>query len=224
MRSFVAEVGTGGSSHGSAAASSPITVALCEGHGVFRRRLMIDIERDGDITVIADADLPSGLGPILASVLPSVMTVDMSAPYDDVASPIRTMRSTDGIQRLVRALPAVPVLALAGPADDPALALIAGAQGAIPKSDALRSGRDAIRELVAGSMVIDRRAARSLSAMIENDLDRCGLNRQHVEILHQVSSGRSLLELARFFRTEVEVLQQRLEQVVLALRASRSPS
>lgn len=184
---------------------------------------MIDFESDGDITVIADADLPSGLGPILGSVLPSVMTVDMSAPYDDVASPIRTMRATDGIQRLVKALPAVPVLALAGPNDDPALALIAGAQGALPKSDALRNGRDAIRGLVCGSMVIDRRAARSLSEMIEGDLDRCGLNRQHVEILHQVSSGRSLLELARFFRTDTEVLQQRLEQVVVALRARNNP-
>lgn len=224
MRSFVAEVGTGGPSSGSAAASAPITVALCEGHGVFRRRLLIDFERDGDISVIADAELPSGLGPILGSVLPSLMTVDMSAPYDDVASPIRTMRATDGIQRLVKALPAVPVLALAGPTDDPALALIAGARGAIPKSDALRSGRDTIRTLVGGSMVIDRRAARSLSAMIENDLDRCGLNRLHVEILHQVSSGRSLLELARFFRTDIDVLQERLEQVVLSLRSCADQS
>lgn len=218
MRSFVAEVGTGGSPD-DAAEISPITVALCEGHGVLRRRLMLALERDGDIAVIAEAELPSGLGSIIGSVKPGVLMVDMCAPYDDIAAPLRKMRSADGIKRLVEALPSVPVLALAGPTDDPAIALLAGASAAMPKTDALRRGNHAVRTLARGAVAIDRRAARSLSAMIEKDIDRCGLNQHHVEILHQVSSGRSLLELARFFRVDVPTLEGRLEEVVSATRA-----
>ena len=78
-------VGASGSSSGSSPVS-PITVALCEGHGVLRRRLMVSLEREGDISVIAEAVLPSELGPVVGTITPTVLTVDMSAPTISVSS------------------------------------------------------------------------------------------------------------------------------------------
>lgn len=217
MRTLVDDAGIGAPG----TREAPIAVALCEGHSVLRRRLLMSLEHDGDIAVIAEAELPGGLGSIIGTVSPQVMTVDMCAPYDDTPAPIRSRRATEGIERLVSAMSHVPVVALSGPTDDPALALLAGARGALPKTDAVRRGRDVVRSVAAGRLVVDRRAARSLSAMIERDHDRCGLNQHHVEVLHQVSSGRSLLELARFFRSDVPVLESKLEEIVAAVRHSR---
>ncbi len=198
-----------------------IAVAVSEGHGIFRRRLLVHLEGEGDIAVVAESSVPNELGSILSSVTPHVLAVDLSAPHDDVPAPVRAARSLDGIERLVAAMPAVKVLALAGPNDDAAAALVAGAHGSITKTAALRHGRDAVRTLAGGELLVDRRAARSLAAIIDREPDQFGLNKHHVEVLHQVSSGRSLLELARFFRTEVASLQAMLEEIVRTLRSLR---
>ncbi len=197
-----------------------IAVAVSEGHDVFRRRLLVHLEAEGDIAVVAESSVPGELSSILSTVTPHVMAVDLSTPHDDVPAPVRANRSLDGVARLVQAMPTVKVLALAGPNDDAAAALLAGADGSITKTAALRHGRDAIRTLSQGELLVDRRAARSLAALIDREPDAHGLNRHHVEVLHQVSSGRSLLELARFFRTEIPELQAMLEEIVRTLRAA----
>lgn len=201
--------------HSAEIASGSIHVALCDGHGVYRRRLMIALEHDEAIAVVADAAVPGALGPVLAEVTPHVLIVDLAAPDGD---------PVDGIQRLSAAMPGTAVLALAGPSDDPAPALIAGAAGSLTKTEALRRGSEVVRHLAAGHVYVDRRAASSLSRLVERHENFPGLSKHHVEVLHQISAGRTLRELGPFFRCSTEELERDVLLILDVLRRDRANS
>ncbi len=185
-----------------------LRVALCDGHGVYRRRLMMALEADSAIAVIADAAVPRDLGSILADVDPDVLIVDLASPD---GSPL------EGIRRLCAVMPNTAILALAGPGNEPAPALVAGARGAVTKTEAIRRGPDVVRRLAAGGLYLDRRAARSLGTMIEDHEHLPGVSSHHLELLHQMSAGRTTRELGPFFKSSAERLDEDLETIVSVL-------
>ncbi len=188
----------------------PLRVALCDGHGVFRRRLLIALEHDPDVAVVAEADVPGALGSALVDAPADVLVVDLASPDGD---------PVDGIRRLSSALPDVAILGLAGPGDDAVPALLAGAAGAMTKTAALRRGAGAIREVAAGNVFVDRRAAQFLARRVEDHERLDGLNSHHLELLYQLSAGRSIRELGPFFRSDAIRLQADLRRVIDVLRA-----
>ena len=182
---------------------------------MFRRELLVSLEKDPIIHVIAEADVPGHLGPVVAEHPPRVLCLDLTPPLGD---------PVDGVRRLREAMPLTSILVLVGPEDDPTEALLAGASGAVEKNTALGEAPAIIHALAAGHVYLDAPAARSLLdlATAEDGSEGAEVGRlspAQTELLHQLASGRDPEELAAFFQSEASILYQRLWETLSALRS-----
>ena len=167
---------------------NPVTVALCDDHEVYRRELLTALESDADIQVIAESDLPGGLGPIVTEIPPKVIVVDMT--------PAKSGNPIEIIQNLAQRMPDVSILAIGGPNDDLAAALIAGALGAIDKNTALSMGSFVVHALSARKLFIDQRAARALLRTIHDHPRRTEIPQGQVDLVDELANVETIADLA----------------------------
>jgi DNA-binding NarL/FixJ family response regulator len=173
---------------------------------------MTALESDTDIVVVAEAELPGGLGPVVTDHPPDVVVVDMTPSKGDPVEIIKTLRMR---------MPESPVLAVGGPNDDLATALLAGALGAVDKNTALKMGGLIVHALAAGKLFVDRRAAQSLLRAIHAHPRRNAIPLNQVELIDKLAEVETIAELGRdsFAGAKNE---RELVALLATLRATRS--
>ncbi len=162
------------------------TVALCDDHEIYRRELMTALERDAEIQVVAEADIPSQLGPVINDHPPKIVVVDLTPTQGDALEIISTLRDL---------MPISAVLAVGGPNDELAPALLAGANGAVDKNVAIRLGPTIVKTLVRGHIFIDQRAAQSLLRAINSHPRRASIPARQVDLVDRLASVESIADI-----------------------------
>ncbi|MBT8241526.1 MAG: response regulator [Acidimicrobiia bacterium] len=190
---------------------SSVTVALCEDHEVYRRELMTALEADSDIRVIAEAELASSLGPIAVECPPDVIVVDLTPPKGSPLEIIATLRNH---------MPNSKVLAIGGPNDDLAPALLAGAPGAVDKRTALAMGGLIVHALAAHKLFLDRRAAESLLRAIHEHPRRASIPLAQVELVDRLAQEDTIADLGHDSFTGAKN-ERELVALLATLRATR---
>jgi DNA-binding NarL/FixJ family response regulator len=153
-----------------------LTVAIAEDHPIFRREVVIALEQDPAIEVVAEAaDLVTVVRRLRRP--PGVVLVDPSGPSGPVSAPVLGRLSAAG---------AVLVVML-GPDDDPLVGLLAGAAGAVEKAHLLRSGPELVRRAALGGPLLPPEVARRLLARVAE----LGLTRspRTDELLRRLAGG-----------------------------------
>lgn len=150
---------------------------------------MTALESDPEIQVVAESDLPGGLGPIVTELPPAVVVVDMT--------PSNNRDPIELITNLVERMPNTAILAIGGPNDDLAPALVAGALGAVDKNTALSMGGFVIHALAARKLFIDRRAAQSLLRTIHEHPRRSAIPQGQVALVDELANVETIADLAR---------------------------
>lgn len=166
---------------------SVVTVALCDDHEVYRRELLTALESDPDIQVVAEAELPGGLGPITVDFPPSVVVLDMTPVQGDPVEVIGTLRER---------MPGASILAVGGPNDDLAPALMAGAMGAVDKKTALAMGPFVVHAVAAGKLFIDQEAAKCLLRAIHGHPRRASIPSSQVDLVDELANVTTIADLA----------------------------
>jgi len=189
-----------------------ISVALCEDHEIYRRELMTSLERDDGIQVVAEADIPSGLGPVINDHPARVVVVDMTPSQGE---------ATEIISRLRDLMPISAVLAVGGPNDLLAPALIAGAAGAVDKNTALRMGPQIVRTLVDGHMFVDRRAATSLLKTIHAHPRRDSIPASQVDLVDRLTDVDSIADITSDAFSAAK-MERELFALLVSLRGVRA--
>ncbi len=188
------------------------TVALCDDHEIYRRELLTSLERDAGIQVVAEADLPSQLGGVINDHPPKVVVVDLTPSAGKATEIISTLRDL---------MPISAVLAVGGPNDDMAPALISGANGAVDKNFALQNGPLIIHTLVRGHIFLDRRAAQSLLHAINAHPRRSSIPARQVELVDRLASHDSIADLALDALAEA-AMERELFALLVTLRGVRA--
>lgn len=172
----------------SAVSDFNVTVALCDDHEIYRREFLTALESDIDIHVVAEAEVPSGLGPIVAEHPPDVIVVDLTPSKGDPVEIIQTLRNQ---------MPDSAILAVGGPNDELAPALLAGALGAVDKNTALEMGGFIVHALAARKLFFDRRAAHSLLRAIHAHPRRRSIPLSQVELVDKLAEVDTIADLGR---------------------------
>jgi DNA-binding NarL/FixJ family response regulator len=190
------------------------TVAIAEDHPVFRRELVVALERDPHLQVVAEAP---DLGRLMSRLAarPSLLLVDLSAPGRPVEG---------ALTRLITPL-TPPVLAMVGAGDDPGPALLAGVAGAVAKSELLLAGPELARRTVAGEPLVGAEAGRALLRLARQA--GLALSPRQEELLVQLAAGRDLAELENWMggaRADTHrLVASTIIELRSALRAERRP-
>lgn len=181
------------------------TVAIAEDHVVFRRELVVALERDPAIDVVVEgADLARVVSRLSAP--PDVVLADVSSPGRDLVEVLA--RFATGSRP--------PVVAMLGPEDEPGPALLAGATGAVSKRDLLRSGPELVRRAAAGVPLVGAEAGRDLLRLARaGDL---ALTPRQEEVLRQLAAGRDALELADWLGGPADDARQLVRSTIMELR------
>ncbi len=189
-----------------------ITVALCDDHEIYRRELMTSLESDAGIQVVAEAEIPSGLGPVIIDHPPKVVVVDMTPSQGD---------AVEIISRLRDLMPISAVLAVGGPNDLLAPALVAGANGAVDKNVALAMGPAIVHTLMDGHMFLDQRAAKSLLKAIHAHPRRDLIPNAQIDLVDQLTNVETINDLVSDAFTLAK-MERELFALLVSLRGVRA--
>ena len=214
-------------------ASSPTRVMLVDDHASLRRPLAFMIEREPDLTVVAEAgSLAEARAHLQAGTSPDAVILDLNLPDGD---------GTDLIRDLRRVNPLANTLILSGVIDvrSRARAVAAGAGAVFPKTTEIEELIDAIRRMRQGEVLISPAEALELVRYAEQvgREDRivavgvAELTPREREILRALADGLSDKEIAerlyigdKTVRNHVTSMlsklgaESRLQALVIAIR------
>jgi two-component system, NarL family, response regulator DevR len=214
-------------------ASSPTRVMLVDDHASLRRPLAFMIEREPDLTVVAEAgSLADARAHLRAGISPDAVVLDLNLPDGD---------GTDLIRDLRRVNPLANTLILSGVVDvrSRARAVAAGAGAVFPKTTEIEELIDAIRRMRQGEVLISPAEAMELVRYAEQvgREDRivaagvAELTPREREILRALADGLSDKEIAerlyigdKTVRNHVTSMlsklgaESRLQALVIAIR------
>jgi two-component system, NarL family, response regulator DevR len=214
-------------------ASSPTRVMLVDDHASLRRPLAFMIEREPDLTVVAEAgSLAEARAHLQAGTSPDAVILDLNLPDGD---------GTDLIRDLRRVNPLANTLILSGVVDvrSRARAVAAGAGAVFPKTTEIEELIDAIRRMRQGEVLISPAEAMELVRYAEQvgREDRivaagvAELTPREREILRALADGLSDKEIAerlyigdKTVRNHVTSMlsklgaESRLQALVIAIR------
>lgn len=162
--------------------------------------------------MVAEADVPSGLGPVINEHPPKVIVVDLTPAQGEATEIISTMRDR---------MPISAVLAVGGPNDQLAPALIAGASGAVDKNTALHMGPTIVHALAKGELFLDRRAAVSLLKALHEHPRRSSIPSRQLELVDRLTSVESIIDLGAGDALEDAATQRQLFSLLVSLRGVR---
>jgi DNA-binding NarL/FixJ family response regulator len=185
---------------------SELTVLLVDDHELVRHGFRRILEDEADIRVVEEAsDGPEAV--LLASQLrPSVVVMDFALPG---------MNGAVATRQILKNCPETVILILSMHSDWSYVrtCLDAGACGYLLKNAMDLELVGAIRQVAAGSRVLDRR----LSAMVEPDFERPNLTTRELEVMQLIVHGKSNKDIAAVLRLSVNTVAVHRANIMEAL-------
>lgn len=193
---------------GEGKSSSTIKVMLANRDSLIRGALSALLNREADLTVVAEACHGHSVLDVALTHRPDVAVIDLVIP------------SLDGLKitmEMTQLLPGCAVIVLAGRAELPHLrqTLLAGAKGFLAKSAPADSLAEVVRWVHVGGRYVDPRLAADVITAPE-----CPLARRELEVLRLVEGGATVAEIAKRVQLSSGTVRNYLASVVNKLGAS----
>jgi two-component system NarL family response regulator len=216
---------------GPRAGDDAIRVLICDDHALFRRGLMMVLESEPDILIVAEAEDGDDAVTKAAEVAPDVVLMDVRMPKRNGIEATRAIAEVVPTAKIL-------MLTVSDEEDDLYEALKAGATGYLLKEISIEEVANAVRAVMTGQSLISPSMASklltefaSLSRQAQQKPIAPRLTDRELEVLKLVAQGLSNKDLAELlFISENTVknhvrnileklhLQSRMEAVVYAMR------
>jgi DNA-binding NarL/FixJ family response regulator len=173
-----------------------LKVLVVDDHRLMLDAIRVSLEREDDISVVADADSGEKVLPLVGQTGPDVVLLDVRMPGMDGLTVLEQLR---------RQYPSVAVVMFSA-IDDPALiraALERGAAAFVLKHVDPRDLAGALRQVVGGAIF---RPLDLVASVKQSALEQVGLSKRELSILEALQSGESNQQIAkRLFLAEQTV-------------------
>ncbi len=193
----------------------PIRVLLADDHGLVRAGIRALLQDLGGFEIVAEAGTGREALNLVKEHRPEVVLMDVMMPE---------LNGLDATARIVSQFPNVRVLILSMNSSEEYVlqALKAGASGYLLKNVSPAELERALRDVVAGEMVLSPAVSRHVIAAylervggISSSLDRLTLRQR--EILQLVAEGHSTKEIARKLDISAKTVEMHRTQLMAAL-------
>ncbi len=179
-------------------AGDDIRVMICDDHALFRRGLIMVLEAEADIEVVAEAEDGEDAVAKAREFVPDVVLMDVKMPGVD---------GIEATRRIAEEVPNAKILMLTVSDEEQDLyeAIKAGATGYLLKEVSIEEVAPAARAVVAGQSLISPSMASALltefSALAKRAEERTAVNTprltdRELEVLRLVAQGKSNREIA----------------------------
>lgn len=192
-----------------------IRVMVVDDHPVWRDGIRTDLERSGDIEVVAEASDGGEAIELAREAMPDVVLLDLRLP---------TVSGVDAIRAIVEDSPHVRVLVLSasGEEADVLEAVKVGATGYLLKTATAEEIVDAVRRVRAGEPVFTP----PLAGLVLSEFRRVaaprpgepGLTPRENEILRLVAKGYTYREIAEKLFISVKTVQNHVQNILTKLQ------
>jgi two-component system NarL family response regulator len=187
-----------GPGHDQDGASDDIRVMICDDHALFRRGLIMVLEAEDDIAVVAEAEDGEDAVEKAVEFVPDVVLMDVRMPGVD---------GIEATRRIAEKVPSARILMLTVSDEEEDLyeAIKAGATGYLLKEVSIEEVAPAARAVVAGQSLISPSMASKLLGEFSNLAKRAEerssvptprLTDRELEVLRLVAQGKSNREIA----------------------------
>jgi two-component system NarL family response regulator len=187
-----------GAGAGGERAADEIRVMICDDHALFRRGLIMVLEAEDDIAVVAEAEDGEDAVSKAAEHVPDVVLMDVRMPGVD---------GIEATRRIAEKVPTAKILMLTVSDEEEDLyeAIKAGATGYLLKEVSIEEVAPAARAVVAGQSLISPSMASKLLGEFSNLAKRAEerssvptprLTDRELEVLRLVAQGKSNREIA----------------------------
>jgi DNA-binding NarL/FixJ family response regulator len=178
--------------------SNRIRVVICDDHALFRRGLIMVLEAEDDIDVVAEAEDGEDAVSTVAQFVPDVVLMDVRMPGVD---------GIEATRRIADEVPSTKIVMLTVSDEEADLyeAVKAGATGYLLKEISIEEVASAVRAVVAGQSLISPSMASKLLSEFTNLAKRADerttvptprLTDRELEVLRLVAEGKSNREIA----------------------------
>lgn len=178
------------------AAAEPIRVLICDDHALFRRGLLMVVEEEDDLEVVAEAANGRDAIRLAAEHAPDVVLMDLRMPHVDGIAATKAI-----LEQQPSA--AVILLTVSDEEDDLFEAMKAGAAGYLLKEISIDEVASAIRSVHRGDRLVTPSLATKLITEFagfgrggRNGTPAPQLTTRELEVLRQVASGKTNREIA----------------------------
>ncbi|MDZ7675277.1 MAG: response regulator transcription factor [Acidimicrobiales bacterium] len=186
------------SEDGAADRSDRVRVMICDDHALFRRGLLMVLETEDDIEIVAEVEDGQEAIDRVADEIPDVVLMDVRMPEVDGIEATRLIVERAPTARII-------MLTVSDEESDLYAAIKAGATGYLLKEIAIEEVADAVRAVVAGQSPINPSMASKLLTEFTNLAKRADekssvptprLTDRELEVLGFVAQGQSNREIA----------------------------
>jgi len=196
-----------------------IKVLLADDHAMFREGLRAILDRQGDITVVSEAEDGLEATNKAGELTPDIVLMDINMPIRDGIEATRLITAKN---------PQVGIILLTMHDENNHIleAVKAGARGYIVKSARARELIEAIRTVYQGGACLDPGTANTLlkefRRLAENSqrAPPIGLNHRETEILHFVAQGKSNKDIAALLFLSDQTIKNRLSAIYRKLKVT----
>ena len=201
----------------------PIRILLADDHTVVRDGLRALLERESDMTVVAEAADGRESVRLAETEAPDVVVMDLAMPQ---------MNGMEATRRIVAANPAINVVILSMHQDESYVlgSLKAGAKGYLLKDSMRSEVLQAIRAVSQGRSFLTRKVARILQEDYVSRLRQRGLEDSYEllsdrerEILQMVAEGRSNKEVANLLNISLTTVETHRAHILQKLDIHNIP-
>ena len=194
-----------------------ITVVLVDDHAIVRMGFRLLLEGSPDICVVGEAGSGEQACTVTAELLPDVVVCDLSMPG---------MGGLAAVERIMARDPRARILVLSAHQDPVHVrrALTAGARGYLCKRTAPEVLCDAIRQVAAGKVYLDRDLAPEVAVheMTASSDPVTSLSTREFEVFIQLASGRAVAQIAKVLCVSPSTIGTHLYHIKQKLGASNS--
>jgi two-component system response regulator NreC len=186
---------------------APIRILLADDHTIVRDGLRAILERESDMTVIAEAADGREIVRLAESEAPDIVVMDLGMP---------NMNGMEATRRIVSANPRVGVVILSMHQDESYVlgSLKAGAKGYLLKDSIRTEVAQAIRAVHQGRSFLTRKVARILQEDYVSRLEERGLEDRYDllsarerEVLQLIAEGRANKEVANMLNISLTTVE-----------------
>jgi DNA-binding NarL/FixJ family response regulator len=196
------------------------SVVIVDDHALFRAG--VKAELDGLVDVLGDAPGVEDAVPLILSVQPDVVLLDVQMPGGGGAEVIRAVTRTNPGQRFL-------ALSVSDAAEDVIAIIRAGARGYVTKTISGAELADAVRRVAGGDAVFSPRlagfvldafagAAAAVPAEIDPELDL--LTTREKEVLRHIARGYLYKEIAARLHISTKTVEAHVSAVLRKLQLS----